>query len=874
MPPNDKNRWSIVAIILFVLIIPLIYLTFFGNPLILKQLSTRLASPFKIPIEEIEKESSENLGIVLTIKSEIPGLSIDQSTIKYKELQNFLTKMDIYPFTDLPLIGLQALNRVGTTTISPKRVSVIFYPLKDFDNNAQQKPELLEKRILSIPDKVQYIGGSLDEAGQEVTIPVFINTDQLSTPASPLDIQLSYISLNAMYFTFQFSNEDLKSFNPAYDKIGRLVYPVFSTNKQRSLLRELKSKLIPAAYAWIPVCDADEVTCCFGSRECGQYVTDPGTCTTPYGSISCTSDAQCPPGYPCTGTSQTCEFTDNRQCINDPIDGCKFPACYGCAVPGGNNCTLECGDSCGGGSCTCTAWVSGACGTGSPCPIGTRRETRTCNPVACGTTSRCVTDATCGVAAAVCGNFSCESGESCLNCSGDCGICPTVPPTPPPTATPTPPANCPNGSCGAGENCSNCPADCGVCPTSTPTFTPTPPVTCPDGTCGAGESCANCAADCGICPATIRARAVEINQGASTCSDINASTTYAEPAVLSLNPFVLPGVQTQPDDSVVDRYVEWTANAGTYQLSAYGQAGYVLQNACYTIDGSPSTPGLSATVNAGQLLTWNVGFSLGTPWVQTQGGDVFVATDIQSLIADTVTPREFNTTLDGTHGTVHYGGSYDFDPIVGQSGASYVSQNGWLVNESGYPVYTENCYQKYLERLDLTTASPATPGAPITEPASSTTPYYYTGNVVTTGNWNITSGETVIIVVNGNLTIGNAAGNSIRRSGTGFLAFIVNGNITVDPGVGGTFSSTTPNIEGFYCSTGTFASGDSSVANRERLVARGTFIANSFLLQRDLSSLSQNQNYSAELFIYDPQLPYVMPDIMKDLRVRWTEVAP
>jgi len=400
------------------------------------------------------------------------------------------------------------------------------------------------------------------------------------------------------------------------------------------------------------------------------------------------------------------------------------------------------------------------------------------------------------------------------------------------------------------------------------------------GTCTESIPSTSSLANITYCSGSVEARTKRISTSDTSCAAIDASTDYAVPADMSINPALPPGAQTQTDEN----YVTW-ANAPSspsYTLSINAPSGYVIQNACWRVSNvSPSRPGastgtgLSAALYDGETLTWyGIGYSFGTPWVQTQGGDVFAQTDIEALMADTVTPREFNTTLDGFHGTVHYGGSYDFDPVVGQSGAGYASQNGWLVNESGYPLYSENCYQKYLERLDLTTTTPTSPGAPLTEPASSATPYYYTGNVTTTGTWNITNGENVIVVVDGDLTIGNAAGNSIRRSGTGFVAFIVNGNITVNSGVGGTFNSTTPNVEGFYCSTGTFASGATTSAARARLVGRGTFIANSFLLQRDLDSVSENHEYSSELFIYDPQLPFVMPDTMKDLRVRWTEVAP
>ena len=77
------------------------------------------------------------------------------------------------------------------------------------------------------------------------------------------------------------------------------------------------------------------------------------------------------------------------------------------------------------------------------------------------------------VTGAVCGNATCEAGESCSTCTQDCGACPPV---------------CGDGACNGTETCSLCTQDCGTCP----------PV-CPDGTCNGTETCSNCVQDCGAC---------------------------------------------------------------------------------------------------------------------------------------------------------------------------------------------------------------------------------------------------------------------------------------------------------------------------------------------------------------------------------------
>ena len=49
-----------------------------------------------------------------------------------------------------------------------------------------------------------------------------------------------------------------------------------------------------------------------------------------------------------------------------------------------------------------------------------------------------------------CGDGVCDSGENCLNCPQDCGVC----------------FYCGDGVCNGNETCSSCPQDCGVCPTN------------------------------------------------------------------------------------------------------------------------------------------------------------------------------------------------------------------------------------------------------------------------------------------------------------------------------------------------------------------------------------------------------------------------
>lgn len=63
------------------------------------------------------------------------------------------------------------------------------------------------------------------------------------------------------------------------------------------------------------------------------------------------------------------------------------------------------------------------------------------------------------------------------------------------------------------------------------------------------------------------------------------------------------------------------------------------------------------------------------------------------------------------------------------------------------------------------------------ELTSQSDPYYIEGDLTIDAPWSIGTGESVVVLVNGNLNINEA----INTTGTGFVAFIVNGNITNNP---------------------------------------------------------------------------------------------
>jgi hypothetical protein len=298
-----------------------------------------------------------------------------------------------------------------------------------------------------------------------------------------------------------------------------------------------------------------------------------------------------------------------------------------------------------------------------------------------------------------------------------------------------------------------------------------------------------------------------------------------------------------------------------------------MKLACWNSGAAPaaSGQGITAHIDGGQTVTWELGYSLGTAWMQTNGGDVYAQTTLRSYIPPAAVPRYFS--LDGAGGSpgiVQYGTSYDFDSAAG-FGEQYVSSMGYLANDTNLQTdYYAVMYKRF--------GSPATPdyagGTTLnTQLAGRATPYYAGGDLTIDGaDWSVGTGQSIVVLVNGDLRINK----QIRITGSGFVAFIVKGNIIVNPTVGGVWNSSIPVLEGIYITSpsGIFSTGNSTTAGAERFVGRGTFIAGGFALQRSLDSVSADTHTSAELFIYNPQLLLTMPDAMRDMPITWQEVAP
>lgn len=371
-----------------------------------------------------------------------------------------------------------------------------------------------------------------------------------------------------------------------------------------------------------------------------------------------------------------------------------------------------------------------------------------------------------------------------------------------------------------------------------------------------------------------------VASGTNSCAEVNASTTYIADDI-TLYP---PGItKTTP---VNGSYASWANQSITSPYTTYTFAdtppnGYVYKLACWSRDlpGAISGSGAAADLYDGSTLTWTVGYTVGAPWYQAQGGDVYAATTTHSYVPYATLPRYFvKDGSGGSPGTVTYGETantpYDFDSNTTGFGETWVSSQKWLANETYTPA---DYYAIMFHRFGSPTAADNTgptswDSAPTLAPLNGQA-YYVNGDLtLDTNNWTVGTGESIVVLVNGNLTINT----EVHITGTGFVAFIANGDITVGSSVGAAAASTTSVLDGVYITspTGTFHTGASTAVATRKFIGKGTFVAGDFAFERDLDADGQNNNYPSELFIYNPQLLVTMPDAMRDLPITWQEVAP
>lgn len=237
-------------------------------------------------------------------------------------------------------------------------------------------------------------------------------------------------------------------------------------------------------------------------------------------------------------------------------------------------------------------------------------------------------------------------------------------------------------------------------------------------------------------PGTITAvaRVVATDQ---SCAAVSSSTTPITGTTFGFGAgsASTPAPKTQTDNNPVTFA---TMPVGNYTLTyTLPSPDWTLANPCIYRNGTLIAYGTAATLTGGATVDWRIGFTRGSAWAQTQGGDVTAATIVRSYIPSLATPRVFN--LDGTGGypgVVRYGTSFDFDNNWLQTGSAYTSSTDWLVNSTDTQVdYYDYFYRRFGAPTTPTTDAAFTNLLAVTKPSSSTTPYYVSGDMTTSGDW-------------------------------------------------------------------------------------------------------------------------------------------
>ncbi len=143
--------------------------------------------------------------------------------------------------------------------------------------------------------------------------------------------------------------------------------------------------------------------------------------------------------------------------------------------------------------------------------------------------------------------------------------------------------------------------------------------------------------------------------------------------------------------------------------------------------------------------------------------------------------------------------------------------------------------------------------------------YFRDGDLTVQSPWSVASGESFVIIVDGDLSIEDpgTVGELITVDEGGFLAFIVSGDINIDENVGhSTLTNTTGNIEGIYVADGNINILSNGGLDK-KFIGEGTFVGWSGVnLNRDFNAGVDNDSQPTETFIYRPDFIKNLPEKM------------
>ena len=347
-----------------------------------------------------------------------------------------------------------------------------------------------------------------------------------------------------------------------------------------------------------------------------------------------------------------------------------------------------------------------------------------------------------------------------------------------------------------------------------------------------------------------------------------------------------------------------SSGTGVYSVSGIPAGSYVV---CY-IPPLPSgyqiinpttgpPPFFSVSVGPSSNNIYNFAIAPYGPWIQSTGTDVRLDNGYNYYIPPSATCGSYASLNGGglTNGIIFTGntnasfgggqaGQYK-NWIVGGSSAQnqelFIPTKGNVIRTS-YNYINAQIKQAGPTATDLSTKCTLTScNLSNIPPASFPNGLYSAGGNLTLNangapaSFTFQGGKNYVIIVNGDLTINTQI--HVPKGST--ATFIVSGNIIVNPTVGnviGDFTTTTPQIEGFYSTDKDFRTGTGSlrlnIAGSVIVDAAKTSPAGIFQFQRDLSA--GNAQCPAFSIQERPDFMLNAPDIIKYQNTIYQEVAP
>lgn len=287
--------------------------------------------------------------------------------------------------------------------------------------------------------------------------------------------------------------------------------------------------------------------------------------------------------------------------------------------------------------------------------------------------------------------------------------------------------------------------------------------------------------------------------------------------------------------------------------------------------------------NGAASFTSSQSFTLNYPnpaWWQTDSGYVFAENHIGSLVPATCAPNcYFNTAGSGSSAVVSYGNLPTINPTANFNGSTNISSSQWFAqapydgNQPSFNTFLRQIPPASSDTYVGTFTGTLNPS--ILNPCEDVKECYlqYVGNMAdinsSSGNLNLGDLKVVIFVDNKSsgtpLVLQGIKPNV--NTGQGFFGIVASGPVQV--------SDSTTSLSGFFYTDSTFSTCTQTPCNPEKqLTVTGAVIAkNGVNLLRDLGN-NLNKTTPAEVFNYDPSIPFTLPRSLRRLQFQVNEVPP